>query len=204
MLLIRGGTAALAALASVAASDGTVGSQAFMAACQTADVGREVHLVVESAWATGIWDLDYNKNDHSGGGVKGHGSGSDGRRSSTPDDGSSYSCGTPYFDYLETCSMTCLCFGYADTVKKYLVRGSVLHFLLLYGLSLFVCFVISCCFISYCFCHHSKDKSGAHDCADASIIADSLGRYEGEGDCSFDYVKAEMSASLDDGVLQDE
>jgi hypothetical protein len=31
-----------------------------------------------------------------------------------------------------------------------------------------------------------------------------VGRYEGEGDCSFDYVRAEMSASLDDGVLQDE
>jgi hypothetical protein len=65
MLLIRGGTAALAALASVAASaaDGTAGSQAFMAACQTADVGREVHLVVESAqeeqsrrrWCKGEW-----------------------------------------------------------------------------------------------------------------------------------------------------
>jgi hypothetical protein len=129
MLLIRGGTAALAALAPVAASaaDGTAGSQVFTAACQTADVGRKVHLVVESAWATGIWDLDYTKNNRSGGGggVKGHGIGSDGRRSSTPDDGSSYSCGAPCFDYLETCSMTCLCFGYADTVKKYLVRGSV-------------------------------------------------------------------------------
>jgi hypothetical protein len=57
---------------------------------------------------------------------------------------------------------------------------------------------------------HSKDKSGAHDCADASIIADALGRYEGEGDCSFDYVRAETSASLDvsadteNGVLQDD
>jgi hypothetical protein len=154
MLLIRGGTAALAALASVAASaaDGTAGSQVLTAACQkTADVGRKVHLVVESAWATGIWDLDYKKNDRGGGGVKGHGSGSDGRRSSTPDDGSSYSCGAPCFDYLETCSMTCLCFGYADTVKKYLVRDSVLHSLSLYGLSLFVFFIISCCFISYCF-----------------------------------------------------
>jgi hypothetical protein len=106
--------------------------------------------------------------------------------------------------------MTCLCFGYADTAKKYLVRGSVLHSLSLYDLSLFVCFIISCCFISYCFCHHSKDKSGPHDCADASIIADALGRYEGEGDCSFDYVRAETSASLDisadteNGVLQDE
>jgi uncharacterized protein YhfF len=46
-----------------------------------------------------------------------------------------------------------------------------------------------------------------HDCAD---VADALGRYEGEGDCSFDYVRAEMSASLDvsadteNGVLQDE
>jgi hypothetical protein len=131
MLLIRGGTAALAALAYVAASaaDGTAGSQVFTAACQTADVGRKVHLVVESAWATGIWDLDYKKNDRGGGvGVKGHGSGSDGRRSSTPDDGSSYSCcGAPCFVSLETCSMTCRCFGYADTVKKYLVRGSVLH-----------------------------------------------------------------------------
>jgi hypothetical protein len=154
MLLIRGGTAALAALASVAASaaEGTVGSQVFTAAaCQkTADVGRKVHLVEESVWAKGIWDLDYNKNNR-GGGVKGHGSGSDGRRSSTPDDGSSYSCGAPCFDYLETCSMTCLCFGYADTVKKYLARDSVLHSLSLYGRSLFVFAIISCCFISYCF-----------------------------------------------------
>jgi hypothetical protein len=165
MLLIRGGTAALAALASVAASaaDGTVGSQVFMDVCQTADVGCKVRLIVESAWATGIWDLDYNykKNDHGGGGggVKGHGSGSDGRRSSTPDDGSSYSCGAPCFDYLETCSMTCLCFGYADTAKKYLVRGSVLHSLSLHGLSLFVCFIISCCFISYCFSLQGQVRS---------------------------------------------
>jgi hypothetical protein len=53
----------------------------------------------------------------------------------------------------------------------------------------------------------SKDKSGAHDCADVAVA---LGRYEGEGDCSFDYVRAETSASLDvsadtkNGVLQDE
>jgi hypothetical protein len=39
---------------------------------------------------------------------------------------------------------------------------------------------------------------------------DALGRYEGEGDCSFDYVRAETSASLDisadteNGVLQDD
>jgi hypothetical protein len=54
---------------------------------------------------------------------------------------------------------------------------------------------------------HSKDKYGTHDCADASIIADALGRYEGEGDCSFDYVRAETSASLDvteNGVIQDD
>jgi hypothetical protein len=150
LLFTRGGSVALAALASVAvsAADGTAGSQVLMAACQ-ADVGPglKMHLMVEASGVTCAWDLDYEKNDLDGGG-------SDGGSSFTPDDGSSYG-DAACFDYLESCSVAGLCFGAADTVKCLAgrdiesdVRGSDLHFVPLFGLFLFTCFVFSCCVVS--------------------------------------------------------
>lgn len=131
MLFIRGGSAALAALASAAASaDGRAGSQVFMSA-RPADVGLKMHLMAEASGAAGVWDLDYEENDLGGGGS---------------DD-------AVCFDYLKTCSMAGLCFGAADTVKRLAgrdiecdVRGSVSHPVSMYVLLLFM---FSCCFASF-------------------------------------------------------
>jgi hypothetical protein len=146
MLFIRGGSAALAALASAAASaDGRAGSQVFMSA-RPADVGLKMHLMAEASGAAGVWDLDYEENDIGGGG-------SDDGSSFISDDGSSYRCDAVCFDYLETCSMAGLCFGAAETVKRLAgrdiecdVRGSVSHPVSMYVLLLFM---FSCCFASF-------------------------------------------------------
>lgn len=145
MLFIRGGSAALAALASAAASaDGRAGSQVFMSA-RPADVGLKMHLMAEASGAAGVWDLDYEENDLGGGG-------SDDQSSFISGD-ESFCCDAVCFDYLETCSMAGLCFGAADTVKCLAgrdiecdVRGSVSHPVLMYVLLLFM---FSCCFASF-------------------------------------------------------